>query len=452
MSKKTLLSLAALLCVALCLQAQTFQEGFFLRDYKLAYQYNPALAADSENFLSVAQWRSQSLNNVGASAYMYPTEDGLVLGLNSAIPADVFLGNLPAQDRSRSEFNFGLFSYGFRTTNAFHTLELNVRGLYSMTVPKELFEFLKLGAGDSTFKMGGFNIGGGIFAEAVYGYSRRLNSWLSLGVRAKLLLPLFGAQYDIDRLDVTATEDKVEVWHHGDLYLTNLTTQLKPNEQGYIDLLYTSPHGKLGVRPSGVGLAADLGLVATPVDGLTLSASVQDLGCMFWYYGNRMTAAGPTTFEGMDFGSLDNIKSGSFSEKLTAVGDTFLQTLKPMPANNKWLFFLRSFQANLGLKYEMPFYRRLAVGATALYQGCSTVPYWETRLAIEANPWNWLDVTATFGTGAFGPVFGVAGAVKVYKFRLTAGLQDGFGGTVRYTSTPLKANFRSFTIGLTYDL
>jgi len=61
------------------------------------------------------------------------------------------------------------------------------------------------------------------------------------------------------------------------------------------------------------------------------------------------------------------------------------------------------------------------------------------------GPWvplRWIDLTANFGTGS----------VHVYRFRLQAALQNGFGGTIPYRSTPLKANNHTLTFGLTFDL
>jgi hypothetical protein len=42
--------------------------------------------------------------------------------------------------------------------------------------------------------------------------------------------------------------------------------------------------------------------------------------------------------------------------------------------------------------------------------------------------------------------------VGIHKFHLNAGMESGFGGTIPYTSMPLKANNKCLTVGLTYDL
>ena len=49
-------------------------------------------------------------------------------------------------------------------------------------------------------------------------------------------------------------------------------------------------------------------------------------------------------------------------------------------------------------------------------------------------------------------VFGLAASVKYHRFNITAGWEDGFGGTLRYSRTPIKRNFRTVVVGLTYNL
>jgi len=91
MNKRTLFSLAVLVGSALALNAQTFQEGFYLREYARAYQYNPAIIG--HHFIGGVQYNSTSHNNVGASSFLYPTADGgLITGFHSSISADTFLG------------------------------------------------------------------------------------------------------------------------------------------------------------------------------------------------------------------------------------------------------------------------------------------------------------------------------------------------------------------------
>lgn len=78
--------------------------------------------------------------------------------------------------------------------------------------------------------------------------------------------------------------------------------------------------------------------------------------------------------------------------------------------------------------------------------------YKEFRAGAAWNPSGKLGVTANIGTGDFGLVYGAALTAGIQKFHLNVGVQNGFGGTVPYTSMPLKANNKCITLGLTYDI
>lgn len=451
MSKRMILSLAALMGATLCLNAQSFQEGFFLRHNNLAYQYNPAFVGDN-NFLSVGQINYNVQNNVGAGSFLFPKNDVLVTGFHSAIPAEVFPGKLPENCRQQGDLNATIFAYGFHKANAFHTLELNVRGMYGLSVPRQAFEFLKKGTGSSAFDMGQFRVTGNLFAEVAYGYGRKLNDWLSVGARAKLLLPLYGMRFDISDLAVTANTEELSVNYKGNLYMTNRSGKMEIDEAGYVKPFKFSNKEKLGPWPAGAGLGLDLGLVAMPVEGLTVSLSMLDLGGMYWYYGNRAASSGPLTFEGLENLTYEQLNADDLKSKLLDIGKEFLQVMRPVPKIDQWQWQALHLQANLGVKYEMPFYRRLAVGATGRYLGSQGLPYWEGRFGLEVNPWDWLDLTADIGTGSRGMVWGVAAAVRICRFRITAGMQNGFGGTIPYSSRPIEPNFKSLSFGLSYDL
>ncbi len=452
MSKRILLAATALIGAVLTLNAQSFTEGFFLRGFNRAYQYNPAIVGEND-FIGLPQWNFQLVNNVGAGAFLYPAGDILVTGLHSSIPASTFLGNLPENIRFRGDVNATVMSYGFLKGGAFHTIDVNVRAIYGASLPKELFRFLKLGAKDGASELGGMGLGGNLFIELAYGYGRKVNDWLSLGGRVKLLLPMHGAQFDISRLDLTTNQEQLKMSLRGDLYLTNHTTNIHTNDQGFWDLSTLSKKGTTGFLPTGVGVALDLGLLATPAEGLTLSLSVQDIGAVFCYYANRATMGGTATFEGFDDVTYEHLNGEDMKKLLTDTGKEFLNLLRPIGFyGHSWRTQGLNMQANLGVKYEMPFYRRLAVGATGRHIAGAGLPYWEGRGTVEVNPWNWLDITANLGYGTQGAVFGLAAAVKFHHFQLTAGWEDGFGGTLLASRTPIQRNFRTIIVGLTYSL
>lgn len=450
MNKRTILTLAALAGVAIGLRAQTPEEGFFLRDNKLSFQYNPAMVPEG-GFLSVGKLESATLNNVGMGAFLYPAGDRLVTGLNEAVPAGTFLGNLLDDNRMLGDLKFNLFSWGVRKGDAFHTAEVSIRGNYGASVPKEIFTFMKLGSGEGSFDMADFRLQGQIMVEAAYGYTRRISDILSVGARAKLLLGMYGGSYNVTRFNLSTTDGAYTADCEAQLELTSRKGMFLPNENGYIDFSKLS-FKDMWKLPSAGGLAVDLGVVLTPAEGLTLSASVLDLGALVWYYGNAGYSEGVAKFEGLGEMTRSDLNAAEVVRRLLGMGDKLIQPFRPMVARKKVRVNMIPFRAHLGAKYEMPFYRALSIGATGSYIAYPGLAWWDARLGVEVNPVKWFDVMADAGMGAFGPVWGMAVSVKMGPFCLTTSLQDGFGKKVPYTRSPLKANNRTVTIGLTYDL
>ena len=173
---------------------------------------------------------------------------------------------------------------------------------------------------------------------------------------------------------------------------------------------------------------------------------------MLWYYGNAGQSQGTAEFTGVKSLSLADIEAGSIRSQFDDVLDALGSSLKVKALEGRTALEFIPFHVNAGVRYDLPFYRALSIGATGNYLHVSGFSYAEGRGVLAWNPWKWLGIAANAGGGTYGAVWGVAANVAVKKFRLTAGYSDGFGGTVPYTSTPLEPNNRVFTLGLTYDL
>lgn len=448
--KKHILLLAAVLLTAATLQAQSFQQAFFLDGYRLGYRYNPAIQS-AEGFLSVGQFENQSRQNFGAASFLYPRGEEVVTALHPSVSAEEFLGSLQDDSYMNGSINYNLVSYGWRKGAAFHTLEANVRGFYMASVPKEIFTILKLGTEDTFYDLSGFSLGGNAIVELAYGYSRKLGDFISVGARAKLLVGVESLRYQITRFDMVMSEEKYQATVEADLDFTSRWRKIGTNDEGYLNFLNLSAKDRLKT-PTGGGLAVDLGILVTPLEGLSLSASVLDLGGMFWYYGNAGQSAGQISFAGMENLTLEDIQQGNILSQFSDELDALTNAIRVKSIEKKTALSALPFNVNLGARYELPFYRALSLGVTGNLVQMKGMPYREVRGALAWNPWEWLGITANAGTGTYGAVWGAAANVAVKRFRLTAGYCDGFGGKVPYTGASLKPNNKMLTVGLTYDL
>ncbi len=430
--------------------AQTFQEGFFLDGYRLGYRYNPAIQNENA-FLSVGQFESLSKSNVGAASFYYPTTDGVVTWLHSSIPAGQFLRTLPEESRTSGQINYSLFSHGWRRDKNYHTIEAGLRVVYGNSVPKEAYELLKIGSTKSPYDLSGLEVEGNAVVELAYGYSRRISDILSLGFRAKLLVGVEALQMQASQLTVTMNEEVLSAEIQADMDLTSRWSKIRSDEYGNLNFGDISKKDKWKYPP-GAGLAVDLGILLTPVEGLTLSASVTDLGGLLWYYGNAGQATTTISFEGFEDLSVDELKNNGIVKQLVQMGTDYLGNVKMASVEKRVLFKQIPVNLNLGAKYALPFYRPLSIGATGYWNGFGTYGYAEGRVALAWNPFDWLGLTANVGGGTYGGVYGYALHACFKKFRLTFGMNNGFGGHMPYTNKALKPCKKQISVGLTYDL
>ena len=415
---------------------------------------NPADNALLDNgFLRVGEFNSNVRNNVGAAAFLFPSGDKLVTGLHSSITADEFLGGLKPVNSFYSQINYNLVSYGWKdASDATHTVEIGTRVNYGLSLPKELFHILKTGTSQSPYDLSSLKAFGNAYGEIAYSYSRRLGDKLAVGGRLKLLAGLNSVDMVVRKFDLTTTDEQYIIDIDSDIDLTNRNKKINTDDKGYLDYTSFSGKGKLGT-PSGAGLAMDLGVVWKPFRGFTLSASAMDMGGILWYYGNGGKSSGSYTFEGLKDLSTDEMDEQSIVSKIKEAGEELLAIVKPKAVNKHWKPKALPLCAGMKASYALPFFEMLSVDCSGLYTGYEfCVPYWEARggLSLDSPGLGHLGLSA--GGSSCGFVYGVQGSLEFLSFKLYASFENGVGGVIPYENTPLKANNKLFSIGLTYIL
>lgn len=437
MKKTAILSMAAMVLCTVA-SAQSFENP-------AGYSYL------SSGFVLVGEFSSTSRNNVGASAFLFPSGDKLVTGLHSSVTAEEFLGGLKQVNSMFGQVDYNLVSYGWKASSGgFHTIELGAKVNYGLSVPKEVFHILKSGTAQSPYNLSSLRAFGNLYGEIAYGYSFPLSDSFSLGGRIKLLMGLNSVDLVARQLALSTTEDQYRLDLDADIDLTSRSKKLGVDGSGYLDYTSFTGKGKLGA-PTGGGLAVDLGLVWKPFKGFSLSASVLDIGGIFWYYGNSGTSSGSYAFEGLKVLGMEEMNQDVIMAKLRQTGEDVLGVIRPKAVDGCVKFKAVPFSANLQASYAMPFWERLSVDASGLYTGYSyCAPYWEGRGGLSLDFPGFAHLGISAGSGAFGFVYGVNGALEFLSFKLYASYENGIGGVIPYEGTPLKANNKVLLVGLCY--
>ncbi|MBP5333383.1 MAG: hypothetical protein J6Y66_04365 [Bacteroidales bacterium] len=413
---------------------------------------NPAETASLDGgFLRIGEFQSTVRNNIGAASFLFPAGDKLVTGLHSSIPDDTFLGGLKPVNSYYGQVDYNLVSYGWKS-RGFHTVDIGVRSNYGLSVPKEIFQILKTGTAQSPYDLSSLKAFGNLYAEVAYGYSLALGDKLSLGGRVKLLAGLNSVDITTRNLSLTTTEDQYTLALDADIDLTNRNKKVGADDGGNLDYTNFSGKGKLGT-PTGAGLALDLGVVWKPVHGLSVSASVLDLGGILWYYGNAGVSDGSYTFSGLKELSTDEMEEGEMASKIKAVGEELLGAIRPKDAGGVFRLKGIPVNANMKLSYALPFWENLSVNASGMYTGYSfCAPYWEARGGLAVDLPGIAHVGINVGGGACGMVYAADSSVEFLSFKLYARYQNGTGGVIPYEDIPLKANNKVLSLGLIYKL
>lgn len=420
----TICAAAALACSGMTATAQALQSGYFMEGYTFRHLMNPAYAAE-RNYVSIPALGNVNVGtqgNVGLNKFLFPYQgDQLTTFMNSSVSSTEFLGGLKDNNRINANINLTLLSGGFKAWGGYNTVDLSVRSQSSVSLPYELFEFMKLGMqGTSTsYDMSDLGVSSRNFVQLAFGHSRDLTEKLRVGAKVKMLMGLARVDMKMTDMHVEMNQDKWMVSANGEMNMALKGLEMPTKEEaGRVidnpsqkDLIDWDSMDNDGVGLTGFGLAVDLGATYKLMDNLTLSASILDLGFLSWSNNVKgVTKNQPWVFEGF--------KDLAVSPEL---GDDDPNSLKGQAeALGKDLEDYASFHRestgsgsstlgatlNVGVEYALPVYDRLRFGLLSTTRLQGIYSWTEGRLSANITPVDWVDAGVNVAMSSFGASFG----------------------------------------------
>lgn len=402
----------------------TMKTTYFLDGYDFRHRLNPATPSARSYFaLPTLGYTSVGVSsNMGISTFLYPTADGgLTTFMSSQVDADAFIGKLNKNNIISQDFNTTILSIGaWGKKNGFTTVELNLRETASINLPRDLFSFMKNVGGAQHYNISNLGVKARAYAELSLGQSQRINDKLVVGAKVKALLGLASADLNMKNLNLEMSGERWRVEAEGTLQASvgdfvNIPTY---GETG------TVPEGKAAdqidfshigfnsnFKPTsvlgGFGVAFDLGFSYEILKGLTVSASVLDLGFIHW----KSSVLASTNNNSWEFNGFENVSLDGNSEN--SINNQFKNITKGLEdlavlykqesgAYNEML----SATINAAVEYKMPFWDGMSVGGlfTTRIQGSHT--QYEGRVSLNIAAGNCLGFSASYGLSNFGSTFG----------------------------------------------
>lgn len=423
---KRLKYIILLLCTvfATSSMAQTAKSAYFLDGTFHNFKLNPAMKAE-RGFLSlgIGNMTMAANSNVGISDFLYPQGDKLTTFMSGTVDQDEFLGRLPQSIRFGLNFDETLMAVGFRMFGGYTSFSLSMHSSTSMALPKGFFEFAKKGLQENNYNFSGINLNTINYAAATLGYSHEVYKGLRIGVNLKYLMGLAYADATIDKFNIELSEERWRVEAHARAQAAILSEVYFDSGEKTLENIKMGPFA-----PAASGIAVDLGIVYDLkefVPGLTLSASVLDLGKINWQYmmaieNNENT---PIEWTGLTDANLNDI-DGAIDAELERLGEAAEQMMQFQVYDIQRAKTKLGATMYLGAEYNMPFYKPLSV---AMLYGKKFSPYvysgWdEMRGYINISPLKWLEASANIGHTTFGTSWG-------WMFNFHPGLTSFFIGS-----------------------
>ena len=409
-----LVALAVLVCSQTGM-AQTAVSSYFLDGTLYNSRLNPAMKAERGYLsLGVGNTSLRLKGNVGMSNFLFPRgEDKLATFLSGSVTADEFLSGMPDAARLGYNFDETLMALGFRLFGGYFSFGVSLHSSTTFSMPKGFFEFAKKGVQNGGYSFSGLELNTMNYAATTVGYSHELFKGFRVGVNAKYLLGLAHANILVDKLNLEFSDQRWMLESHAQAQAALLCeTRVQMDENNVItgaDLALGN-EDLISLLPSD-GYAIDLGFVydmKAIIPGLKISASVVDLGHIKWRY--MMTGESrDAKVEYTGLGDIDyNNAEDVVNAELERLADDAMKLTEFTYNGSSEVKTGLNTTVYLGAEYNIPFFKRLSVGA--LYSKCispfESNQWTETRGFVNFAPFKWLELSANYGRGTYGTVMG----------------------------------------------
>ncbi|MGM9867777.1 MAG: DUF5723 family protein [Lepagella sp.] len=427
--KKTIITGLALALASIPVMAQqeASRSGYFLDGYTHRHELNPALGGEY-NYVSIPIFGNFNLgvnSNVGVNTFLYKLPNGqLTTFMNPNVDGQEFVSKLAGNNKVMPNLNLTIASVGFKALGGFNTISLSARVDGGVNVPKGLLEFMKMGqqGESSTYSFENLRVNMNASAEIALGHSHKINDKIDVGAKVKVLLGMGNLDARIQKMNMTLSDTQWKITGQGNvnvalgsgLYLPTYQEAGReydnPSQADQIswdDMDYNS------FSIAGGGAALDLGVVYRGlVPGLTLSASILDLGFMTWNNVNKgETPYTEWTFDGFKDIAFDedspNYEENKLDEQISRLGDDLEDcfNFRRVEDNGSRATMLAT-TIHIAGEYEMPFYKNLTAGLLLTQRINGAFSWTEGRLSANCKPTKWFDVSANYAISTFGSSFG----------------------------------------------
>lgn len=450
--KKYIISGALAIAAVTLSNAQTnTYSGYFLDNFLYRHQMNPAMGNDN-NFVGFPGLGNLSVGtqgNVHLSKLLYNLDGKTVLFTNPYLP-DSRVKKFGASNRLGVNVRENILNGGFKAFGGYNTISIGVVANSQISAPGSLLNMLREGLENKTYDIKHFMVSANAYAEIALNHSREIKQvpGLRVGASLKILVGAANIYGRFTKAHLTLGQDSWDIVSEAEIYASGKGIDWETDYNEDANRTYVN-----GIKmddfsaPNGFGAAVDLGATYKWND-FNFSLAILDLGGIHWSNTKKASTNGERRFQTSDYifkvnGDDDQSDWDKMKDDISAI-----YQLEPV-AGNYSRSTMQGTTLNVGVEYELPYYRPLTFGLLNTTRMCGAYSWTEFRLSANVMPVKYVGLSANLACGTYGFGFGWLLNVTSGKgFNLFLGM-DKVPGKLAKQGVPLNSN-ANFNFGIDF--
>lgn len=383
---------ALLLLMPMVVGAQ-LKGSYFLENSVNRHRMNPAFAPRA-NYLQLpgmGNLNAGVVSNLDVPTFLYPVDGNLGTFLHPSVSVKQFERSLANRPYADAETSANILNFGFFTKNkAFWTFDISMNAGLDVDIPADAFLFLKKGAGThgESYNVANINAYATGSVSAALGYSRDIFDGLRVGAKVRVIAPVGYAAINMENMRISTSKEKWTIQTEGYAHVVAQGVDVNFSEGDLFPEVEFDMDRFLNSKiKAGMGGSIDIGAeykldIGSHFDGLLLSASITDLGCIFYNKEilRSFSTKGEIEWVGFQDVSVDN---QDIEDAINDLKDSASGLLNFKEADGP-SSFVRSTMPRIYAGAELPFLRNsMSVGL--LYSGRFSHSYSRHELTASYN-------------------------------------------------------------------
>lgn len=381
---KKLTLLLALLLGSSALMAQTVATTQLLQNSPYRHHYNPAWEPRTNGYVLVPIFPHLSLS-MGSNAFALSnfliSQNGQTMTTLHPDAKVKPLDGVPRNILISTDMNITLLGFGWRTRHdGYVHVDLSQHLSGGIGLSRGLFSLLLDGGmknpdGDNHFDLTGIGASVQSYTQLALGYSHRQSDIWTWGFNLKLLAGEAEVRLQNKQLGLDASIDRWRLKGDGSVRIA-LPMDDYPNtldQEGINHYMDQSPFDNMMsdirsmLHPAGYGFGLDLGAEVRPVEHLTVSLALTDVGTIYWKRGRSYRYHMDGTWDGMHGLNYSDFATEDGKLDTDLLTDSIISGLKNI--------YEDGFSTEAGKKH---FWSPLTMKLNASVEG----NFWENRIGV----------------------------------------------------------------------